>query len=63
MPNGYYLPYVASSEEPYWRFGFGQIKKKPDGTIPQAGFSTCKEFQMKREHTRAPIWVAWEGSS
>ena len=37
MPHGYYLPYVANSEEPYWLFGFGQIKKKPDGTIPQGG--------------------------
>jgi hypothetical protein len=37
MPHGYYLPYVADLEEPYWNFGFGQIKKKPDGTVPKGG--------------------------
>ena len=37
MPNGYYLPYIADSDEPYWNFGFGKITKKPDGTIPKGG--------------------------
>ncbi|HLY91911.1 MAG TPA: hypothetical protein VKQ89_01520 [Candidatus Angelobacter sp.] len=37
MPNGYYLPYIAESEKPYWNFGFGRINQKPDGTIPGGG--------------------------
>ena len=37
MSNGYYLPYIADSDEPYWNFGFGRINKQPDGLIPKGG--------------------------
>jgi len=37
MPNGYYLPYIAGSDEPYWNYGFGRIKQNPDGTIAGGG--------------------------
>jgi hypothetical protein len=37
MPNGYYLPYIAELDEPYWNFGFGRITQKPDGSIPRGG--------------------------
>ena len=37
MPNGYYLPYIAGSDEPYWNYGFGRINQKPDGTIIRGG--------------------------
>ncbi len=37
MPNGYYLPYIAELDEPYWNFGFGRINNSPDGTIAKGG--------------------------
>ena len=37
MPNGYYLPYIAGADEPYWNYGFGRINQKPDGTINPGG--------------------------
>jgi hypothetical protein len=37
MPHGYYLPYIAEFDEPYWNFGFGRITKRPDGTISKGG--------------------------
>ncbi|HEX4604748.1 MAG TPA: hypothetical protein VH724_12180 [Candidatus Angelobacter sp.] len=37
MPQGYYLPYIAESDEPYWHYGFGQLSRPPAGTIPQGG--------------------------
>lgn len=36
MLYGYYLPYIASSDEPYWSYPEGQLpnpKKNPAGTI------------------------------
>jgi hypothetical protein len=39
MPNGYYMPYVADDDEPYWHYAFGQSPavKPPAGTIPKGG--------------------------
>jgi hypothetical protein len=37
MPNGYYLPYVADSDEPYWNYGFGRIHQRPDGKVTAGG--------------------------
>lgn len=36
MPNGYYMPYIADSDEPYWhyRFGHSPTRSAPDGFIP-----------------------------
>lgn len=37
MPNGYYLPYIADSDQPYWLFQFGRSPKPNNaaGTIPK----------------------------
>jgi hypothetical protein len=38
MPYGYYLPYIADSDQPYWQYPDGQLpnpKKNPAGTIPK----------------------------
>jgi hypothetical protein len=37
MPNGYYLPYIADSDQPYWHFQFGRSPKPNNaaGTIPK----------------------------
>ena len=37
MPNGFYFPYIADSDQPYWHYGFGQITRAPAGTIPKGG--------------------------
>jgi len=39
MPNGYYLPYAADQDQPYWRFQFGRSPhpQNADGTIPKGG--------------------------
>jgi|SRR6185369_2857450 len=35
--KGYYLPYIAEADEPYWHYGFGQLSKAPAGSIPKGG--------------------------
>ncbi|MGC2694729.1 MAG: hypothetical protein WA738_02975 [Candidatus Angelobacter sp.] len=39
MPHGYYLPYVAEVDAPYWHYAFGQSHKPNNsaGTIPKGG--------------------------
>ena len=40
MPEGYYLPYVAEVDAPYWLYRFGQAPKANNsaGTIPRGRF-------------------------
>jgi hypothetical protein len=38
MPNGYYIPYVADSDQRYWNVGFGRI---------DYGFATSKCLKAK----------------
>ena len=37
MPNGFYLPYIAERDEPYWHYTLSPSRKLPDGIIPQGG--------------------------
>ena len=39
MPDGYYLPYVANEDAPYWHYQFGQSLRAnaSAGTIPKGG--------------------------
>lgn len=39
MPEGFYLPYVAEGDAPYWHYRFGQAPKPNNsaGTIPRGG--------------------------
>jgi hypothetical protein len=44
MPEGYYVPYSAIVDAPYWHYKFGQGPRANNsaGTIPKGGHSTYK---------------------
>ena len=53
MPEGYYVPFSAVVDAPYWLYKFGQGPKANNsaGIIPKGGSSMCRD---RRAHGAAP---------